>query len=74
ATAYGDVNLDGKVNAADAALVLIYAAQVGSGETPELPDEQWKIRADYNFDGDVNASDAAGILIYAAKVGANGEQ
>ncbi|MDE5565049.1 MAG: hypothetical protein K2I93_07820, partial [Oscillospiraceae bacterium] len=37
ATAYGAVNLDGKVNAADAALVRIYAAQVGSGETPELP-------------------------------------
>ncbi len=70
----GDVNLDGSINAADAALVLIYAAQVGAGETPDLPDEQWKTRADYNHDGDINASDAAGILIYAAEVGANGKQ
>ena len=70
ALAAGDVNLDGLTNASDAAQILIYAAEIGAGQTPILPDEGWFARADYNEDGDVTASDAALVLIYAAKQGA----
>ena len=65
----GDVNGDGVVNASDAAVVLIAAATMGSGEESGLTDTQMTA-ADVNTDGIVNASDAAIILIYAAAVGA----
>lgn len=70
----GDVNLDGAVNASDAAQVLIYAALAGAESlTPDnTPDAAWLRRADDNGDGQVNASDAARILIRAAEYGANG--
>lgn len=66
---YGDANDDGKINAVDAAEVLIFAAAVGSGESPELPDDGWTYRADYNFDEAIDAMDAAGILYFAAMEG-----
>ncbi len=66
----GDVNLDGAVNAEDAAAVLAYAAAAGSGTHPELPDDDWLLRADYRTDQLVNADDASGILVYAAAHGA----
>ena len=69
--AVGDVNLDGAVNASDAAQILIYAAEIGAGKTPELPDEDWLTRADYDMSGGVNASDAALVLIFAAEQGAS---
>ncbi|MBE6848598.1 MAG: hypothetical protein E7502_01665 [Ruminococcus sp.] len=65
----GDADNDGEVSAEDAAQVLMYAAAVGAGENPELPDADWKKRADYDEDGDVDAADAAGILIAAAQSG-----
>ena len=68
----GDANLDGFVNAVDAAEVLIYAAQLGSGETPENG-VQWKSRIDFDNDGRVNASDASYILELAAKLGSGEE-
>lgn len=66
----GDVNLDGEVDAADAAEILAYAAELGSGETPETPDEGYAKRADYNGDGEVNAADASEVLVYASQKGA----
>lgn len=68
----GDVNLDGSINASDAAQVLIYAANAGADAlTPEnTPDAAWMKRGDWDASGKVNASDAAGILIEAAKRGA----
>lgn len=66
----GDADNDGKHTALDAAEVLVYAAAVGSGETPELPDDEWIFRADYNYDDAVNAADAAEILVRAAIAGA----
>ncbi len=65
----GDADNNGKVTAEDAAQVLMYAAAVGAGEKPELPDADWNKRADYDEDGDIDAADAAGILIAAAKSG-----
>ncbi len=67
---YGDVNLDGEIDAVDAAEILVYSAAVGAGEAPELPDDEWLLRADYDFDGYVDAVDAAEILYYAALAGA----
>ena len=68
----GDVNLDGDVNASDAAQVLIYAAAAGANSlTPETtPDAAWIERADWDQSGIANASDAANILIEAARRGA----
>lgn len=66
---YGDVNNDYEINALDAAEVLVYTAAVGAGETPELPDDEWILRADYDLNDEVNAVDAAEILVYAAIAG-----
>ncbi|MDE5565144.1 MAG: leucine-rich repeat protein [Oscillospiraceae bacterium] len=65
----GDVNGDDAINASDAAVVLITAAQIGAGDAVDLTDKQ-KSAADVNKDSKINASDAAVILMYAAAVGA----
>jgi hypothetical protein len=67
--ATGDVNGDGSVNATDAALVLIAAANIGAGKDSGLSPEA-ATNADVNGDGSVNATDAAIILQYAAYIGA----
>ncbi len=67
---YGDVNNDGVRNAIDAAEVLVYAAAIGSGAAPEIPDDYWLDRADVTFDETVNSLDAAEILYLAALDGA----
>ena len=66
----GNVNLDGAVNAVDAAEVLVYAAQKGAGAA-QAQDTAWRDRADCDRDGEVNAADAAWILQTAAENGAN---
>ena len=65
----GDLNLDGSLNASDAANVLIAAANIGAGKDSGLTENQL-VAADINFDGIVNASDAALILQQAAENGA----
>ena len=64
----GDVNLDGMINAVDAAHILVASAEVGSGNESGLTAEQTAL-ADVNEDGTFNAVDAAIILCYAAAVG-----
>ncbi len=64
----GDVNLDGKTNAPDAAAILVAAAAVGSGEKSGLTQEQ-EANADVNGNGGFDAQDAALVLRYAAAVG-----
>lgn len=68
----GDANVDGKVDATDAAAVLIAAAATGSGGETTLTPEG-VVLADANADGEVNAADAANILSYAAAVGSGFE-
>ncbi|MBP0974140.1 MAG: dockerin type I repeat-containing protein [Oscillospiraceae bacterium] len=68
----GDVNADRLINASDAALVLIAAANIGAGNDPGLTEVQAD-NANVNGDQDINATDAAIILIYAAAVGAGQE-
>ncbi len=69
----GDVNLDGVVDASDAADILIYAAELGSGDVSEEKDAQWIGRADLSNDGNLNADDASQLLQLAAKLGAGEE-
>ena len=65
----GDLTGDTSVNATDAAVLLIAAAQVGAGDANPLTAEE-SLAADVNGDGAYNASDATGILQYAAASGA----
>lgn len=58
----GDVDNNGNVDAADALLVLKYAAKL------ENPDIIAKLSADVTKDGNVDATDALNILKYAAKI------
>lgn len=64
-----DVNFDGSADAADAALILQYAAEAGSGSSEMFTDEQ-KRRADANRDGRIDASDAVLVLAYVSECGA----
>ncbi len=64
-----DVNGDGETNAADAAYVLVFAAQVGSGSFTGSGELDFS-HADFNNDGVINANDAADVLVYAASEGA----
>ncbi len=70
-TSLGDLNSDGTVNATDAAILLIAAANTGSGSESGLTAEQ-EAAADLNGDGAFDASDAALILQYAAYTGSGG--
>lgn len=65
----GDADGSGKVDAADAAVVLEHAASVGAGQGDVLNEEQQKA-ADVDESGAVNAEDASQILMYAAAEGA----
>ncbi len=60
----GDPNSDGTVNAADAAEMLVSAAQIGTGVDVAVTSA-----ADVNADGLLNAEDAAAVLSYAAAKG-----
>ena len=83
----GDVNLDRKVTAEDAAQMLLYAAARGAGKETQFNPENVAMytadnealeakarrQADTNGDGLINAEDAANDLMYAAAVGAEGK-
>ncbi|MBQ8010537.1 MAG: hypothetical protein IJ265_03185, partial [Oscillospiraceae bacterium] len=66
-----DVDENGTVNAADAALLLKAASLAGSGAASGLNADQEQ-SADVDGDGVYNASDAALILQYAAYTGSGG--
>ncbi len=70
----GDADNNWMVDATDAAAVLVYAAEIGAGADPVLPDELWYTRADATIDGTVDALDAAEILIIAAIEGVGSAQ
>lgn len=80
----GDVNFDGVVNAKDAALILVYAADAGAGNEPFLTESHDDIEEQFAYflgdiDGEgaegshLNAMDAAKILIYAAMQGSGNQ-
>ncbi len=83
----GDINLDGSVNAVDASLLLIYAANRAAGNEYYFTEEADRAEEAYRYyladvDGEstalgadgsqANASDASNILRYAAESAANG--
>lgn len=64
-----DVNFDGVVDAADAAIILSGAVEDGAGGYTPLTEEQ-KLRADASRDGRIDAADAALVLDYISECGA----
>lgn len=68
---WGNVNGDEKIDASDAAEVLVAAAAVGSGEASGLTTAQ-ETYADVDESGSFNAADAALILQYATYAGTGG--
>ena len=71
----GDYDLNGVTNAADASLVLMYAAEAGSGnaKAPETDAEKlafFAAKLAKDSPDSLTAADAAEILIYAAELGA----
>ncbi len=62
----GDCNVDGEINAQDAAEILVYSANLGAGLALELDETMTKVY-DYNEDDIINSLDAAAILIESAK-------
>ncbi len=68
----GDVNGDGKVDAADAATVLVHATDIGASGNGVLNVRSFPA-ADVIADDAADALDAARILVYAADLGAEGE-
>lgn len=60
----GDVNLDGKINAKDASLALVEAAENADGKT--VLTAEMRANAEVNSDGMITAKDATMILRYCA--------
>lgn len=67
----GNVNGDANVDASDAAIVLIAAAMIGSGNPSGL-DAQQTENGDIDKDGALSAADAAFLLEYASYTGSGG--
>lgn len=69
---YGDVDLDGKVSAYDAALTLAeYAA--GSAQKPSELKENQRLAADVDGDGKITAGDAGAILSFYTYLASGGK-
>ena len=66
---FGDLNIDGSVDASDAADILTVAAVMGSGVESDLTEAQLAA-ADINADDMIDVIDAALVLQYAAHIGA----
>ncbi|MCM1528832.1 MAG: GDSL-type esterase/lipase family protein [Alistipes sp.] len=65
--ALGDVDGNGRIDASDAASVLVEYASVSTGKGSTLP-ENFQKAGDVDGNGKVDASDAASILVYYARV------
>lgn len=65
---YPDIDGDGRVSAADAALILSAAANLGTGMESGLTEEQ-ELLADADRDGRITANDAALVQTFAAQCG-----
>jgi|GEM_PF-1262752 len=68
----GDADLNGEVNASDAAVILQAAAYAGATGTNASMSVSQRSASDINKDGDIDATDAAYVLQYAAYAGSGG--
>ncbi|MGN0585538.1 MAG: dockerin type I domain-containing protein [Ruminococcus sp.] len=71
----GDVNMDGRTDIADAALILKCYAEISAGKDFAFSDDQTAnekmlILADVNEDDSIDIADAKLVLMYYAKIGA----
>ena len=65
----GDVNNDGRVDAADASQILSFYAQTSTGANiPQAQLERMEVCADVNGDNSVDATDASAVLGYYAAI------
>lgn len=69
---FGDVNLDGKVDASDASEILMAYTAYSVGAKPSLSDIQLRI-ADINGDRAIDASDATLVLMYYSYLSTGGK-
>ncbi len=75
----GDIDGDGEISANDAAAILVYAAQAGTGEDASFTKNGSEAEENFRYSlasisgTTPSATDAASILIYAATIGAGGE-
>lgn len=67
----GDLDQSGAADAADAAMILVAAAAIGSQNPSGLTAEQ-EAAADLNGDGKIDAVDASIVLQYATYIGTGG--
>ena len=67
----GDANLDGKVDAKDASLVLAEYSLLSTGAEGTFEDQQFK-NGDVNFDSKIDAKDASKILAYYSYLSTGG--
>ncbi|MCF7912726.1 MAG: hypothetical protein K9M99_09370 [Candidatus Cloacimonetes bacterium] len=66
---YGDIDVNGIIDAFDAALILRYVIGIDPGAAAPLPWDEWRIiRADVDGNGEVEAYDSALILQYVVCV------
>lgn len=63
----GDVDRNGTIDAADAALILVECSLYGTGSSSFT--ETQLLAADMNGDGEMNAADASAILVFATENG-----
>lgn len=70
---YGDVDMDGKISAYDASLVLAEYTSVSSHGSSSLNADQ-RTAADVDGDGKIGASDAGAILSFYSYLAANGTE
>ncbi len=64
----GDCNMDGAIDATDAASVLIFSASLGTSSAPDIPESLLRI-FDLNEDSLIDAMDASVILTLSANSG-----
>jgi len=68
----GDPNEDGKIDAKDASIILVYYSQMSTGGVGSFSDEQ-RSASNVNGDDKVDAKDASCILSYYAYISTGGE-
>lgn len=70
---FGDVNMDGTVNASDATAILIDYSATSTGENGTIPEDMRSV-AEITNDGKIDSSDATQVLIYYTYLSTGGDK